>query len=191
MPISAEVRKEREEKKGETVIRSQLYYGSPFRGFTVAHTIDRAEAKCHGLDLYSLCNSIRAVRRSRSRYCGASRAIANACLTPRQSDPATYGDAALTGVSKLRARSRSDAHPSASARAPMRSMTASAVSDAPQNTGSSQCRALPSDHVLRIAHLVESAQYVFHALFEQCLGDLDRLFPDVVQQMFHRVGVMG
>src|SRR5689334_20364872 len=54
----------------------------------------------HGLDLYSLYNSIRAVvgylddvdpttaRVARHRY---------GCLTPWQSDPATYGHAALTG----------------------------------------------------------------------------------------------
>ena len=55
----------------------------------------------HGLDLYSLYNSIRAVlkyldevdpataRAARERY---------GCLTPWQSDPATYGHAALTGA---------------------------------------------------------------------------------------------
>ena len=61
-----------------------------------------AEARIafHGLDLYSLYNSIRAVllylddvdpraaRLARHRY---------GCLTPWQSDPATYGHAALTG----------------------------------------------------------------------------------------------
>lgn len=35
--ISAEVRKEKEEKKGETVIRSERYHGTQFRGFTIAH----------------------------------------------------------------------------------------------------------------------------------------------------------
>ena len=55
----------------------------------------------HGLDLYSLYDSIRAVlkylddvdpetaRAARERY---------GCLTPWQSDPATYGHAALTGA---------------------------------------------------------------------------------------------
>jgi HSP20 family protein len=43
--ISAEVRKEKEEKKGETVIRSERYYGTQFRGFTVAHAIDPAKAE--------------------------------------------------------------------------------------------------------------------------------------------------
>ena len=55
----------------------------------------------HGLDLYSLNNSIRSVleylddvdpptaRVARKRY---------GCLTPWQSDPATYGHAALTGA---------------------------------------------------------------------------------------------
>ena len=60
-----------------------------------------ARAAFHGLDLYSLYNSIRAVlsyldeidpstaRVARERY---------GCLTPWQSDPATYGHAALTGA---------------------------------------------------------------------------------------------
>jgi HSP20 family protein len=45
--ISAEVKKEKEEKKGEKVIRSERYYGSQFRGFTLRHDIaqDKAEAK--------------------------------------------------------------------------------------------------------------------------------------------------
>ena len=43
--ISAEVRREKEEKKGETVIRSERYYGTQFRGFTVAHAIDQAKAE--------------------------------------------------------------------------------------------------------------------------------------------------
>lgn len=60
-----------------------------------------ARAAFHGLDLYSLYDSIRAVlkylddvdpqtaRVARERY---------GCLTPWQSDPATYGHAALTGT---------------------------------------------------------------------------------------------
>ncbi|MGZ3358426.1 MAG: protein-L-isoaspartate(D-aspartate) O-methyltransferase [Xanthobacteraceae bacterium] len=60
-----------------------------------------ARAAFHGLDLYSLYDSIRAVlsyldeidpstaRVARERY---------GCLTPWQSDPATYGHAALTGA---------------------------------------------------------------------------------------------
>jgi len=45
--ISAEVKKEKEEKRGEKVIRSERYYGSQFRGFTLRHDIDqdKAEAK--------------------------------------------------------------------------------------------------------------------------------------------------
>lgn len=43
--ISAEVRREKEEKKGETVIRSERYYGTQFRGFTVAHAIDQTKAE--------------------------------------------------------------------------------------------------------------------------------------------------
>ncbi len=43
--ISTEVKKEKEEKKGETVIRSERYYGSQFRGFTLQHDIDEAKAE--------------------------------------------------------------------------------------------------------------------------------------------------
>ena len=45
--ISAEVKREKEEKKGETVVRSERYYGSQFRAFTLQQTIDegKAEAK--------------------------------------------------------------------------------------------------------------------------------------------------
>jgi HSP20 family protein len=41
--IGAEVKKEKEEKKGETVIRSERYYGSQFRGFTLQHDIDQGK----------------------------------------------------------------------------------------------------------------------------------------------------
>ena len=43
--IGAEVRKEKEEKKGETIIRSERYYGNQFRGFTVAQQIDSTKAE--------------------------------------------------------------------------------------------------------------------------------------------------
>jgi HSP20 family protein len=45
--IEAETRKEREEKKGDTVLRSERYYGRVFRSFALAHDVDgdRAEAK--------------------------------------------------------------------------------------------------------------------------------------------------
>jgi HSP20 family protein len=42
--ISAEVKKQKEEKKGERVIRSERYYGSQFRGFTLQHAIDEGKA---------------------------------------------------------------------------------------------------------------------------------------------------
>ncbi|HEX8011099.1 MAG TPA: Hsp20/alpha crystallin family protein [Casimicrobiaceae bacterium] len=46
--ISAEVKKEKEEKKGETVVRSERYYGTQYRSFSLGHDIDegKAEAKC-------------------------------------------------------------------------------------------------------------------------------------------------
>lgn len=50
VPISAEVRKDEEEKKDEKILRSERYYGSQFRGFTLPHDIDegKAEAKYEG-----------------------------------------------------------------------------------------------------------------------------------------------
>lgn len=45
--ISAEVKKEKEEKKGENVIRSERYFGQVSRSFTLAHEVDadKVEAK--------------------------------------------------------------------------------------------------------------------------------------------------
>ena len=45
--ITAEARTEEEEKKDETVIRSERYYGSQYRGFTLPQEVDpgRSEAK--------------------------------------------------------------------------------------------------------------------------------------------------
>jgi HSP20 family protein len=47
--ISAEVKKEKEEKKGESVLRSERYYGMQSRSFTLMHEVDegKAEAKCN------------------------------------------------------------------------------------------------------------------------------------------------
>lgn len=46
--ISAEVKKEKEEKKGESVLRSERYFGMQSRSFTLMHDVDgnKAEAKC-------------------------------------------------------------------------------------------------------------------------------------------------
>jgi HSP20 family protein len=45
--ISADVKKETEEKKGETVVRSERYYGRVARAFSLSHVVDdtKAEAK--------------------------------------------------------------------------------------------------------------------------------------------------
>ena len=47
--ITAEIRKEKEEKNGETVLRSERYYGMQSRSFTLMHHVDqgKAEAKYH------------------------------------------------------------------------------------------------------------------------------------------------
>lgn len=42
--VTAEVKKETEEK-GETVLRSERYYGRVARGFTLSHTVDQAKAE--------------------------------------------------------------------------------------------------------------------------------------------------
>jgi protein-L-isoaspartate(D-aspartate) O-methyltransferase len=55
----------------------------------------------HGLDLYSLYDSIRAVLKYLDQVDPATARVAReryGCLTPWQSDPATYGHAALTGA---------------------------------------------------------------------------------------------
>jgi protein-L-isoaspartate(D-aspartate) O-methyltransferase len=55
----------------------------------------------HGLDLYSLYDSIRAVLKYLDEIDPATARVAReryGCLTPWQSDPATYGHAALTGT---------------------------------------------------------------------------------------------
>lgn len=43
--ITAEVKREKEEKKGETVLRSERYYGNQSRTFTLMHDIDQAKAE--------------------------------------------------------------------------------------------------------------------------------------------------
>jgi HSP20 family protein len=43
--IEAEVRKEKEEKKGEKVVRSERYYGKQYRSFTLGSDIDTAKAE--------------------------------------------------------------------------------------------------------------------------------------------------
>lgn len=43
--ISAEVKKEKEEKKGETVLRSERYYGMQSRSFTLMHDVDQGKAE--------------------------------------------------------------------------------------------------------------------------------------------------
>ena len=43
--ISGEVQREKEEKKGETVLCSERYYGKQSRSFTLQHDIDEAKAE--------------------------------------------------------------------------------------------------------------------------------------------------
>jgi len=48
--ISAEVKKEKEEKEGAKVIRSERYFGKVFRSFSLGHDIDDAAAKAKYAD---------------------------------------------------------------------------------------------------------------------------------------------
>jgi protein-L-isoaspartate(D-aspartate) O-methyltransferase len=60
-----------------------------------------SKAAFHGLDLYSLYNSIQSVLEYLDRVDATAAAIARhryACLAPWQADPAVYGQAALTGA---------------------------------------------------------------------------------------------
>jgi HSP20 family protein len=48
--IRAEVKKEKEEKKGERTIRSERYYGEVYRSFTLSQDVDQKEATAHYKD---------------------------------------------------------------------------------------------------------------------------------------------
>ena len=48
--ISGEVKKEREEKKGEQVIRSERYYGKVYRSFALPQDVDEAKANAKYAD---------------------------------------------------------------------------------------------------------------------------------------------
>ena len=43
--ISGEVKSEKEEKKGETVVGSERYYGKQYRSFALQHDIDQGKAE--------------------------------------------------------------------------------------------------------------------------------------------------
>ena len=48
--ITGEVRKEKEEKKDERVVRSERYYGKLARSFTLEHEVDEAAVDAHYSD---------------------------------------------------------------------------------------------------------------------------------------------
>jgi HSP20 family protein len=48
--ISAETKMEKEEKKGEKVLRSERYYGKVARSFTLAHDVDEAKSQAKYTD---------------------------------------------------------------------------------------------------------------------------------------------
>jgi HSP20 family protein len=43
--ISAEMKREKEEKKGEVVLRSERYFGRQYRSFSLGHDIDAAKSE--------------------------------------------------------------------------------------------------------------------------------------------------
>src|ERR1035437_606216 len=43
--ITAEVKREKEEKEGNKLVRSERYYGKQFRSFSLAHDIDEAKSE--------------------------------------------------------------------------------------------------------------------------------------------------
>lgn len=48
--ISAELKKEKEEKEGKRVVRSERYFGRVYRGFTLDHELDEAKAEASYAD---------------------------------------------------------------------------------------------------------------------------------------------
>ena len=48
--ISAEVKKEKEEKEGKKLIRSERYYGNVYRSFTLGQEVDQSAAKAKYTD---------------------------------------------------------------------------------------------------------------------------------------------
>lgn len=48
--ISAEVKKQKEEKDGEKVLRSERYYGKVARSFTMGHDVDEGQAEAKYAD---------------------------------------------------------------------------------------------------------------------------------------------
>jgi HSP20 family protein len=48
--LTAEVRREKEEKKDEKVVHSERFYGKQFRSFTLARPIDRGAAEARFVD---------------------------------------------------------------------------------------------------------------------------------------------
>jgi HSP20 family protein len=48
--ISAEVKKQKEEKDGEKVLRSERYYGKVARSFTLGHDVDEGQAEARYAD---------------------------------------------------------------------------------------------------------------------------------------------
>ena len=48
--LSAEVKREKEEKKGENVVHSERFYGKQYRSFTLGQNIDRAKTQAKFAD---------------------------------------------------------------------------------------------------------------------------------------------
>ena len=114
----------------------------------------RSRVAFHGLDLYSLYDFIRAVLKYLDRVDPATARVAReryGCLTPWQSDPATYGHAARRRLSNLRVgrRRRADRSPAQAPRI-CRTRWRALSGRGPERPSHRQCRALSSRHVLRL-----------------------------------------
>jgi protein-L-isoaspartate(D-aspartate) O-methyltransferase len=110
---------------------------------------DASRFAFHGLDLYSLYDSIRAVLKYLDQVDPQSAGVAReryGCLTPWQSDPATYGHAALTG-----------AYPTCEADV-VRVLTRALHGRGAKCPPHYQRRTLLSHHVLWLARILESAR---------------------------------
>ena len=117
----------------------------------------------HGLDLYSLYNSIRSVLKYLDEVDPQTARVAReryGCLTPWQRDPATYGHAALTGTYRdLRADVVAHAHrPLASAAAYAEHDGERFLDADAERAAGRQCGTLLPHHVLRLARVLESAR---------------------------------
>ncbi len=116
----------------------------------------------HGLDLYSLYDSIRAVLKYLDEVDPSTSQVARArygCLTPWQSDPATYGHAASTRAYRsCESESPCTEEPPATTHDIRRARRRAFHGCGAECAAHYQCGALLSHHVLRLARIMEPAR---------------------------------